>query len=103
LPIGTVTSLGLIVNELVANAFKHAYPQPGTEDRIEVGFRRTGAASYEIAVRDYGVGLSGEFGADGSGLGAMLVRMLAQQINGRLDIARGSTGTSFRLEFDAAA
>lgn len=78
--------VGLIVNELVTNAFKYAFPD-GRGGTIEVGFRRAPGARLELAVRDDGVGLP-PGGAEG--LGSRLTRMLVQQLDG--DIVRADAG-----------
>jgi two-component system, sensor histidine kinase PdtaS len=71
---------GLLVNELVTNAFKHAFPgeRPG---RIDVELRRT-AGVVELAVADDGVGHDPAGPATGGGLGHLLVEQLARQLGG---------------------
>ena len=85
-------ALGLIANELVTNAVKHAFPdeRPG---RIELAFRRDGDA-YLLVVADDGVGPTREGGGTG-GLGHRLVRDLARQLGGelRIEVAGGTRAT----------
>jgi two-component sensor histidine kinase len=73
----TATPLGLIVSELLSNAYKHAFPadQPG---RIEVICRRI-ADSVELTVRDSGVGMSPDDQQPDT-IGNELIRRLAEQI-----------------------
>jgi len=73
-------SIGLIVNELVTNAFKYAFPEEkgGT---IKVSLYRTGA-SLRLEVEDDGVGCPPE---PSQGLGSRLVRLLAAQLQGTLE------------------
>ncbi len=81
--------LGLIVNELVTNAFKYAFP--GTSGgTVAVSFRRSGADGFALTVRDDGVGMTGAK----EGMGSRLVRMLVQQMDGTLQRADGAPGTS---------
>jgi two-component sensor histidine kinase len=84
LPLAVATPLGLITNELVTNAFKHAFPgeRPG---RIDVELRRT-ADMVELAVADDGVGHDPTGPASGGGLGRMLVEQLARQLGGSVAI-----------------
>jgi two-component sensor histidine kinase len=84
LPLAAATPLGLITNELVTNAFKHAFPgeRPG---RIDVELRRT-ADMVELAVADDGVGHDPTGPASGGGLGRMLVEQLARQLGGSVAI-----------------
>jgi PAS domain S-box-containing protein len=47
---------GIVLNELVSNSFKHAFPG-GRKGRIGIGVRKTGDGSIELRVEDDGVGL----------------------------------------------
>jgi len=86
--------LGLIVNELVTNAIKHAFPD-GRLGHIRVGFEAINGEA-RLAVEDDGVGLVGR--AQGaSGMGQELVRGLAHQLGGDLQVQSSKGGTSFRL------
>jgi two-component sensor histidine kinase len=93
---GHAVALGLIVNELVTNALKHAFPgeRPGT---VRVTFR----AKYEtgeghLCVADDGVGI-GPPRPGGSGL--ELVRALTRQVGGRITSDSSAQGTVFRMDF----
>jgi PAS domain S-box-containing protein len=96
--------LALIVNELVTNAFKHAYPR---ELRREVRVilsndEQDGILKLEIA--DDGVGLPEEFDpAAGSGgsLGMRMILSLAAQLGGQVEAPRDSTGACFVVTFRA--
>jgi two-component sensor histidine kinase len=90
-------SSALIVNELVSNAAKHAYRDQGV-GRVWVNVARTGVESFSIAVRDEGGGLPEgfEFGR-GRGLGARMVRSLADQLNASLEIIARHPGAEFIL------
>jgi len=90
--------MGLIVNELVTNAIKHAYPGDRA-GRIDVNFTMDGTAA-ELLVTDDGCGLAAE-GASKQGLGHRLVRALAAQLGATVEVA-GSGGTSHRLRFPAS-
>jgi two-component sensor histidine kinase/PAS domain-containing protein/CheY-like chemotaxis protein len=84
-------SIGLIINELLTNSLKYAFPsgQPG---RIQVTFRRDGQ-DLRIAVEDNGVGLPPGFDlARSERLGFRLVELLASQYGGRLDLGPGKAG-----------
>lgn len=82
---------GLIATELVTNAFKYAYP-PGSSGEVHVGYRRAGEERL-LEVRDEGVGLPPSFDpASSSSLGFTLVRSLAEQIDGRLEIGPSRPG-----------
>ncbi len=90
-------SSALIVNELVSNAVKHAYQGPGAGS-VWVDIATTGVDSFFIAVRDEGGGLPDASGfGKGKGLGARMVRVLAEQLNGSLNVVAHSPGVEFVL------
>ena len=75
---------GLIVNELVTNAVKHARPRSGPPV-VKVRMRVTGDGT-ELVVSDNGPGLPPEFDAmTGASLGLKLVQSLTAQLDGRLE------------------
>ena len=79
-------SLALIVNELVTNAVKHAFPN-GHEGHIFVRLVRQDANTALVSVRDDGIGLPPDFDLGmGKGLGMRIVTALAKQLGA--DIAR---------------
>jgi two-component sensor histidine kinase len=88
-------SSALIVNELVSNAAKHAYQNQGAGS-VWVNVATTGVDSFFIAVRDEGGGLPEGFQfGKGKGLGARMVRALAEQLNASLDIVAHHPGVEF--------
>ncbi len=88
---------GLIVNELVTNALKHAYPQ-GRAGVIRVGLRVRSDDELELSVSDDGPGLNGSQAGAAPTLGMSLVRTLARQLRGRVEVD-GSGGTTVRVFF----
>lgn len=99
LPAAALVPLGLVVNELVVNALKHAFPA-GRGGRIAVRYAATeGTAS--VTVEDDGAGFSEEGSvAKPSGLGLGLTATLAEQLRGSLrrEVPDGG-GARFVLEF----
>ncbi len=91
MPIDEAMPFGLIANELLTNALKYAYPPelPGEIDVIyslAEGWRR-------LEVRDEGVGLPKGFDpADSASMGFLLVRSLAEQMEGQLSIREAKPG-----------
>jgi PAS domain S-box-containing protein len=88
---------GLILNELISNALKHAFP--GTRKGTVTVEMRSAGERLELTVRDDGVGLPSELDlVAAESLGLKLVSTLVEQLSGRLE--RGyEGGASFRLEF----
>ena len=89
---------GLVVHELVLNAFKHAFPS-GESGRIEVELRLTAAGRLHLTVRDNGCGLPEGFAWGGkSGLGTQLIPMFVNQLQGTMTTASSSQGASVTVE-----
>lgn len=95
--INTAIPLGLIINELVSNSMKHAFPGDET-GKITVKFSEDDDIC-TLEVSDNGVGFPPELelGKTDS-LGLQLVTSLTQQIGGELELER-SPGTTFRITF----
>ena len=98
LPLDQAVPCGLIINELISNAFKHAFPD-GRSGKILVEARFGGPSEIVLSVSNDGVRLPDHVTPGGSPtLGLQLVAMLAEQIQGSLEIERNS-GTCFRITF----
>jgi PAS domain S-box-containing protein len=92
---------GLLVNELVTNAFKHAFPREAT-GRISVELRREDDGHARLRVSDSGRGLPENLDLERvESLGMQLIPLLADQVRGTLHIERGP-GASFELRFPIA-
>jgi two-component sensor histidine kinase len=89
--------LGLILNELVANALQHAFP-PGKGGSLEIRLDRDERGWVRVRVTDSGQGLPESVELDGGGLGFQLVRALTDQLGGTLELERRK-GASFLLAF----
>ena len=83
-------SIGLIVNELVTNALKYAYPDRDGE--IRVGFRRD-ADAVRLVVEDDGVGYQAGAAPKGSGLGSVIVGAMARMVKASVAIDSSTCGT----------
>jgi two-component sensor histidine kinase len=94
---------GLIANELVTNAFKHAWPSGGGRGTIAVTLAREGDPLV-LRVADDGVGLPESFDlAALHSLGLQLVQTLSEQIGGAVRVDRGSAGVAFSVTFRASS
>lgn len=84
LALGRAVALGLVVNELVGNALKYAFPceRAGI---ILVQLQRDGEDALVLTVEDDGEGFDPAAPPRGTGLGMQLARALAAQLGGRLD------------------
>jgi PAS domain S-box-containing protein len=96
--IDTATPCGLIINELISNALKHAFPA-GRHGHVEVGLTSTDDGEFQLTVRDDGVGLPAGFEWEkAASFGLRLVMDLSKQINGSVEIDT-SHGTVFAIRF----
>ncbi len=98
LNLDTAIPCGLIINELVSNSMKYAFPgeQAGT---IEVSLLVSSADSISLSVKDDGIGIPADLTIENSpSLGLQLVYLLAKQINGTL-ITERENGTRVELVF----
>jgi PAS domain S-box-containing protein len=100
--IDTAVPVGLLVNELVSNALKHAFPKD-RKGSITITLRRRDGNGYELMVSDDGVGLPSDFDLDKStSLGIHLIHNLVkEQLRGTIE-TRGDMGTTFVITFQEA-
>jgi two-component sensor histidine kinase len=99
MPRSRAIAVGLVTNELVTNAVKHAFP----DDRggnIDVRFQKT-ETGWSLTVRDDGVGLSQS--QPKPGLGTSLLEEFARQAGGTLSLEDSGDGTMARLMLAASA
>jgi two-component sensor histidine kinase len=98
LPIDAAVPCGLVANELITNAFKHAF---ANRDRGEIRVALTRLASNEavLTVSDDGIGIPDHIDiANASTLGLQLVQLLADQLGGSITFRR-SNPTQLTLKF----
>jgi two-component sensor histidine kinase len=89
--------IGLIINELISNAGRHAYPD-GSGGTIWVRLFRSDNHALSASVRDEGVGLASDFDpAASKRLGTRLVNALSQQLGAELARPSSQIGTNFTL------
>lgn len=98
LGINTAVPCGLIVNELLSNAFTHAFP--GRKDGfIRVRLRRVSEGKLALSVEDDGIGFpEGKTLHDLTSMGMTVVTSLVDQISGTIELQKVA-GTKFVIEF----
>jgi two-component sensor histidine kinase/CheY-like chemotaxis protein len=97
IPTDKAISVGVIVTELVTNAFKYAYPtQSGGEIRVNVTGVSPGTVS--LTVEDDGIGWTGKGAPQGTGLGTRIVNSLAESLGADIKYLDAG-GCRIRIQF----
>jgi two-component sensor histidine kinase len=90
--------LGLILNELISNVLKYAFPDD-RKGEMFISLRRD-HDQVILSVKDDGIGLSPDFNFKMSeSMGMVLIRMLTEQIGGEISIKK-KNGTEFSIIFE---
>jgi two-component sensor histidine kinase len=89
---------GLIINELVSNALKHAFGHDA-DGRIEIAIRHLPLGQMEISVADNGAGLPSVPVRERQSLGLRLIDTLVTQLDGSLTVDT-TNGTQFRIKLN---
>jgi PAS domain S-box len=98
LDINSAIPFGLIINELISNALKHAFPG-GRKGVIQIRLARAAGDTVILQVSDDGVGLPEGFDRSNSaGFGFQIINLLVEQLDAVLDVDRND-GTTFTLKF----
>ncbi len=94
----TVVPMGLIINELVSNSLKYAFPG-NRKGEIHVSLTRGQDGPFCLKVADDGVGLPEDVGVSKSGsLGMLLVKSFAEGLSGTVELSRNG-GTAVTITF----
>ena len=96
LPVEDATPLSLLVNELITNAAKHAFPER-TSGKVTVSLQKNGVDKLEVHVADNGQGMPET--PDRIGSGSRIVEALARQIGGELERHDEQDGTKWVFVF----
>ncbi|MFC6389738.1 sensor histidine kinase [Methylorubrum zatmanii] len=91
-------SLGVVVTELVTNAYKYAYPAE-IQGEIRVQVMRDGPDTLSLTVEDDGIGWTGKGETKGTGLGSRIIRAMASNLRSVLTYIPGPAGTRAVLSF----
>lgn len=99
LDLHTMVPIGLMMNELISNSFKHAFV--GRENgHIKFSIVELDEGEYELLYSDDGVGIPTDYNVDDPNtLGVVLIDSLVEQLNGEMKRESGKGGTSYRVRF----
>lgn len=90
-------ALGVIVNELMINAWKYAYPD--SSGPIRIGLKRDSDNTVVLSVEDDGVGSDNDMGRHSTGLGQKIVTAMAQKLGAEIQHAPKDRGTRILVSF----
>jgi two-component sensor histidine kinase len=98
LPVDKAIPCGLILNELISNSLKHAFP-PGRSGLLRVQVALMPDERLQMVVADDGVGLPADFSAETcTSVGMQVVCALVEQLDAQLQVLRNG-GTQFIVTF----
>ena len=98
LPTDKAVTLGVMVGELVTNAFKYAY-SPDAGGEIRVKSRKLDDGRLSVCIEDDGVGWDGTGPAQGTGIGSKVLRAMARNLEAEISYKTLNPGTSVCIEF----
>ncbi len=93
--VDTAVPLGLIVNELLTNTIKYAFPD-GRSGKVQITLSQAENGNLQMKVSDNGVGKNGNIA--GTGFGGQLISLLTQQLDGTMK-EENNNGTHVFFEF----
>jgi len=97
LDVDTAVPLGLIVNELLTNALKYAFPD-NRKGEIIIDLKKKDKKTLQLEISDNGIGKNEESILKGTGFGTQLITLLTQQLSGKM-AEQSKDGTTISFEF----
>ncbi|HRN42907.1 MAG TPA: sensor histidine kinase, partial [Vicingus sp.] len=96
--IDTIIPLGLILNELVSNAYKYVFV-PNYGNLLSISIKKVEQENWQLTIKDDGKGISNNGVGEREGsFGLKLVRMLARQLKGKVEYSY-ENGSKFCITF----
>ncbi|MBT8305990.1 MAG: histidine kinase, partial [Maribacter sp.] len=102
LDVDTAIPIGLIVNELLTNSMKYAFPENGN-GLLKIELNKQDS-QLMLTVSDNGIGKSNNIANVGTGFGTKLIQLLTQQLEGKMNLdVKNGTLVSFEFQHFKAA
>jgi two-component system, sensor histidine kinase PdtaS len=103
LDVDTAVPIGLIVNELLTNALKYAFPD-NAKGNILISLSKSNPEILTLKVSDNGIGKIAGLAPKGTGFGSQLIQLLTQQLNGKMtEDSQDGTSVLFHFKLNTAA
>lgn len=103
LDVDTAVPIGLIVNELLTNALKYAFPD-NAKGNISISLSKPNPETLTLKVVDNGIGKIVGLAPKGTGFGSQLIKLLTQQLNGEMEEdSQNGTSVLFHFKLNSAA
>ena len=103
LDVDTAVPIGLIVNELLTNALKYAFPE-NLKGNISISLSKSNPETLTLKVVDNGIGKITGLSPKGTGFGSQLIKLLTQQLNGEMtEENQNGTSVLFHFKLNTAA
>ncbi|MFH4966130.1 tetratricopeptide repeat protein [Gaetbulibacter sp. M235] len=103
LDVDTAVPIGLIVNELLTNALKYAFPD-NAKGNILISLSKSNPEILTLKVSDNGIGKIAGLAPKGTGFGSQLIQLLTQQLNGKMtEDSQNGTSVLFHFKLNTAA
>lgn len=91
-------SIGLIINEIITNSYKHAF-RSANEKKIEISFQKQ-KDELVLSVKDNGIGIKNNLQKSTNGIGTQLIENMIGQLKATYSI-KGEKGTEYLIKFKA--
>jgi two-component sensor histidine kinase len=99
LPIKKSIPCGLVINEIVTNSLKYAFPEDHSDPEIRIKLKSENNHT-TIEISDNGIGLPVPFEElNTDSLGTLLIKTLTSQLDADLNVESGDSGTKFTISF----
>lgn len=100
LDIDTAVPCGLIINEIVSNAFKHAFSNK-EKGQVSILLKNAADGEYYLEIKDDGIGMPEDFNLEtADSLGFQLIQALSDQLDGKLELLTSpNNGLTYKLNF----
>ncbi|UXX84994.1 sensor histidine kinase [Roseovarius pelagicus] len=99
IPSNEAVAVGTLINEFVANSFKHAFPNDRAGEvsiRIDSG---DAPDSVRVTCSDNGVGLPNDVAPESGGLGLLIAEVVSAELQSDMDVVSSEKGLSISIEF----